>query len=337
MDKMTGISFSNRFEQRLSFAAFVFTPKIGGVSMNTVALEYFLEVCSTLSFSRAAETLYLSPQGVSKAVRSLEEELGRPLFSRTAHGLALTPYGKELRISAQRILKETERLRHRFETLDAPHCDWVRLGVAMGTAQAMGRDFLEKLRAIDPGAPLLLSDGWDLLCEEEVLSERCDLALICGPADPRSFCVTTLLKGDMCAFLREGHPLCSRTFLTMSDLKEERFILTNVHYRLYHQFLAACHNAGFKPEITGTTINVGASCQSCPDERIVGISAFPIERHAHYDGLHLLPIRDPAFGWEVDLIAKRGRALSPQAAAAKEQIRALSAEIFPNEAAPLSE
>ena len=48
--------------------------------MNTAALTYFLETCRCGSFSEAAERLYLSPQGISKAVRTLEEELGCPSF-----------------------------------------------------------------------------------------------------------------------------------------------------------------------------------------------------------------------------------------------------------------
>ena len=44
--------------------------------MDAVQLQYFKAVCETGSYSRAAEQLYISPQGISKAIHKLEDELG---------------------------------------------------------------------------------------------------------------------------------------------------------------------------------------------------------------------------------------------------------------------
>ena len=54
--------------------------------MNQKQLSYFLEVYRCCNIQAAADKLYLTHQGLSRVIRSLEEELGSPLFSRTNRG-----------------------------------------------------------------------------------------------------------------------------------------------------------------------------------------------------------------------------------------------------------
>ncbi|MEI3101392.1 MAG: LysR family transcriptional regulator [Oscillospiraceae bacterium] len=59
--------------------------------MDIKQLEYFVEVCRYMSFTKAAANQYISQQGMSKSIKRLEEELGIALFRRSssssAHGL----------------------------------------------------------------------------------------------------------------------------------------------------------------------------------------------------------------------------------------------------------
>ncbi len=56
-------------------------------------LRIFTVVAQHMSFSRAAEVLYISQPAVSKAVKELENQLGVPLFERAAGKLTLTEAG----------------------------------------------------------------------------------------------------------------------------------------------------------------------------------------------------------------------------------------------------
>ncbi len=64
--------------------------------MNERYVEYFIDVSESLSITESAERLYLTPQGLSKAIRSLEEELGVALLIRSGKRLALTDAAKEM-------------------------------------------------------------------------------------------------------------------------------------------------------------------------------------------------------------------------------------------------
>lgn len=74
-------------------------------------LYYFVALADTLSFSRAAESLYVSQSALSKQIAGLEEELGVSLVSRGGkRSLALTPEGEILLNEAKEILMRSEKL-----------------------------------------------------------------------------------------------------------------------------------------------------------------------------------------------------------------------------------
>ena len=50
-------------------------------------LKYFVRACDEGSISKASQELYISKQGLSRSIQSLEEELGQPLLIRTLNGI----------------------------------------------------------------------------------------------------------------------------------------------------------------------------------------------------------------------------------------------------------
>lgn len=64
--------------------------------MDLAQIRYFLSVADHLSFTRAAEELYVSQPTVSKQIALMERELGFKLFSRSNQGVRLTYTGQML-------------------------------------------------------------------------------------------------------------------------------------------------------------------------------------------------------------------------------------------------
>ena len=69
-------------------------------------LRYFLAVADALSFTRAAQALFVSQPALSKQVRGLEARLGTELFARGHRSIALTDAGRALLPRAERIVAE---------------------------------------------------------------------------------------------------------------------------------------------------------------------------------------------------------------------------------------
>jgi len=80
--------------------------------MDTELARTFVEIVAAGSFVRAAERLHVSQTTVSARVRTLEEQLGRPLFVRNKAGASLTPAGEQFLRYAPTLVQLWERARH---------------------------------------------------------------------------------------------------------------------------------------------------------------------------------------------------------------------------------
>ena len=71
----------------------------------------FLTIVETGSFVRAAERLNVTQTTVSARVRSLEDQLRRPVFVRNKSGSTLTPAGEQFQPFARTLVQVWERAR----------------------------------------------------------------------------------------------------------------------------------------------------------------------------------------------------------------------------------
>lgn len=79
--------------------------------MNLNHLEYLIAVAENGSINRAAQALYVSQPYLSGVIKSVEEELGFPVFRRTSTGVEPTELGVQALEGAKRILLELEQMR----------------------------------------------------------------------------------------------------------------------------------------------------------------------------------------------------------------------------------
>ncbi len=100
------------------------------------ALAAFEAAARHLSLTRAAQELNVTPGAVSKQVKVLEDEIGRPLFLRLHRALALTPEGEAVSLS----------LGDAFERIAAALRDVSQMGslrsVSIGTTMAFAQLWL---------------------------------------------------------------------------------------------------------------------------------------------------------------------------------------------------
>src|ERR1700743_3538442 len=73
--------------------------------MISFAHRVFIEVAANLSFSKAAQVLFVTQPAISKHVKALEDQYKVPLFERKGNSILLTEAGKRLN---EYLLQATE-------------------------------------------------------------------------------------------------------------------------------------------------------------------------------------------------------------------------------------
>ena len=94
-------------------------------------IEIFVRVVESGSFLGAARSLFIDPAAVSRAIKSLEENLGTLLLARSTRALKLTSEGRRFYRDGARMLRTFEETIHKFQADTALHG---QLKVGMGPA-----------------------------------------------------------------------------------------------------------------------------------------------------------------------------------------------------------
>ena len=147
--------------------------------MTSLQIAYFLKVTDCMSFSQAAEELYVSQPSVSRQIKLLEEELGYRLFDRTRKNLiSLTAAGMVFRDTFRRSQQGLEAAMHAAREL-ARH-ESLRLRVGIGQNWDMIRllqTFRDQVGLRYPQAELFFENSSFRQLHEKLRSGALDIIL----------------------------------------------------------------------------------------------------------------------------------------------------------------
>ncbi len=93
-------------------------------------VRYFLAVADSGSVAAAARQLHIVQPALSRQIRDLEEELGAPLFSRSARGVELTAAGEQFALDARKLLIDFQSARQRALRVAQGSAGALRLGIS---------------------------------------------------------------------------------------------------------------------------------------------------------------------------------------------------------------
>jgi len=143
------------------------------------------------SFARAADTLGLTPSGVSRAIARLEARVGTRLFHRGPRAVVLTDEGRRFHAEVAPLLTGIEEAAEAAAGARAAVRGRLKVNVDPWFARVVLAPRLPELMARHPqlSVELLVSNH-----REEMMSGGVDLAVRFGPPDPSSFIARKLLE-----------------------------------------------------------------------------------------------------------------------------------------------
>lgn len=145
--------------------------------MELAQLRMLKTISETGSIARAAALLHCVPSNITARIKSLEAELGGPVFYRQGRGLKLSPAGEALLGYASRILGLVEEAK-RVCTASAAPTGRLRIGAIESSAAGRLPPLMAKYHAAFPGVSLELSTGTWAQLIEDVLHQRLDGVIV---------------------------------------------------------------------------------------------------------------------------------------------------------------
>jgi DNA-binding transcriptional LysR family regulator len=189
-------------------------------------LEHFVAAAEERHFTRAAGRLHIVQSGLSASIRSLERELGAPLFVRSTRRVELTQAGLALLPEARRTLAAVAAAGDAVAAVQG----LLRGTLAVGTMQILPPAVdlvavLGRFHAEHPGVELRLRQAGTGTLLEEVAAGALDLALVAPVGrTPRGLVVRRLASDPLLVACAPAHPLASRGQLDLADLAGEPFV-----------------------------------------------------------------------------------------------------------------
>lgn len=196
--------------------------------MNIENLKCFILVAENLSFSRAAEALYISQPAVTKQINTLEEELGVALFIRSTRYVKLTPAGMSFYKDAKDIVQKSQLAVSRLQKQNTDF-DSISIGLSSNIALFYLSPLLKKYYAAYPDVrPHIEVYGYKIILNL-FLENKLDLLFYYTDNMSRKTSVQyqELEKDHMSCLLPAGHPLAAKEKIMPEDLTEENIIACN--------------------------------------------------------------------------------------------------------------
>lgn len=191
--------------------------------MNQKQLQYFIEVYHSRNIQAAADKLYVSRQGVSKMIRSIEEELGQPLFTRTSRGMYPTDFATALLPHAETLLNEFSYISG-MNTLAAQSKRVVTIYALDHIFAYFSAQLLQDFHREHPDIILSIIDTTDDAAIEGLLTKKCNMAIVTGPLDKTRFNGDKLFFSRYCVRMHKNNPLARKDSLTYQDLQGQHII-----------------------------------------------------------------------------------------------------------------
>jgi DNA-binding transcriptional LysR family regulator len=138
----------------------------------------FLSVAEHLSFSKAAEALYISQPAVSRHIKELEQRYDASLFERKGNRIYLTGAGEKVYHAFKEIAQHYRNLDFEMGELHNAQAGEIRVGASSTIAQYVIPRVMASFHKRYPHIRLLLMNGNSFEMEQLLLDNRIDLALV---------------------------------------------------------------------------------------------------------------------------------------------------------------
>ena len=160
-------------------------------------LKVFYSAARNLSFTKAAQDLFISQPAVTRHIKNLEDQYQALLFERQGNKIALTEAGELLLHHTDRILQEYHALNYEMHLLHNDHVGQLRMGASTTIAQYVLPPYLARFIEDFPHADISMLNGNSRFIERSLDERTIDLGLIEGISRMPTFTYTPFMEDEL--------------------------------------------------------------------------------------------------------------------------------------------
>ncbi len=238
-------------------------------------LKYLMAVGQELHFGRAADKLFITQPALSRQIQQLEEELGVKLLERNKRNVALTTAGAYLIDEAEYIVNHLSHVIESTKRKAKGEEGEVRIGFVGSAMQDVIPDLLVRLNQEYPK----LHTSLDELSNKEQLSalihDRLDIGFVRMERVSTDYGQKVVFEDSFSLVLPSDHQLTAGTFVSLNQLRDERFILFSHEYsqEYYENIMSIFADHGFEPNVSHRSVHANTIFRLV--EKHLGVAIVP--------------------------------------------------------------
>ena len=214
-------------------------------------IEVFRVLAETLSYTNAANRMYLTQSSLTRTIQQMEEELGFQLFDRNRRSVSLTAAWKRFYEQSGAVLEAYGTTVEQARYARDGSVGTVHFSAHQHFVNGVVYDIISGFQAKKPEILLKISSSDTEHMIHDLNEGLIDCGVCTGRSASRDIERVVLKKYRDCAVLPPSHPMADREEISFGELKEERFMVISrkLAARGYDQVKNKAHAAGFDPMI----------------------------------------------------------------------------------------
>lgn len=186
--------------------------------MDLTKLRYFYTVAKYEHMTRAAEEIHIAQPALTKAIKSLEDELGVPLFMKKGRNIRLTVFGTYMKNKLDGIFPQLDRIPEELTALKIQAKNTVRLNVLAASTAVTNAIIAYKKSHSHTVFELIQNDE----------ATDCDISVVTNAASVKNSPNTlkqSVMEEEIFLAVPKNSPYAALSSIELSAVSDEEFVI----------------------------------------------------------------------------------------------------------------
>ena len=273
--------------------------------MNVKDFNVFITVAETKHLTKASKLLYMTPQGISKVIKNLENECDCELFLRTGNGMELSEAGRHSLEYAKKAMKEYFDMRNELLRIKQKEHGVVDLLSAFGIVRLVTPECILDFKKKYPEIEFHSRECPDKQVERWFLAGEGNVAFSLAPCDEEKYDVSELSAFPVKLLVNENHPLSRKETVTIQDLRGEPLYIESREFKIHDLIVNKCREAGFEPNIMFETSGFSLCHKMVRENKGISVTVDFVSDDMGHDNMVLIPFADGDYEWKICMLTRK--------------------------------